>query len=263
MKNHIDLIFDNVDDFYKECLNVEETGDANYYNKIFTEDSPGFRGLSLKDINKYKYSYPEGLKQLKELEEELEILAGSTYDYKWDEIDGDDMDMERLYESSPSLRKRFRTDGFKNGRFINLYVNISECGWCNYTNMLHKTLASVAITDYLENKGYKVAIYVILADKVVGYYKGIKMDSTYTEIKVKAHQDPLIKPNLITTMSPWFFRYWTFLLFCAKFKVNDGLGYSAKLNKKSNNENLYIDQGECFNKEAVIEKVKEINKIFQ
>jgi len=260
---HLDIKFDNLEDFYKECLKIEDTGDAHYHNSIFKEDSPRFRGLSLKEINESKYSYPKGLEKLKELEEEIEILAGSNFDYKWDEIDGDDMDMERLYESSPSLRKRFRTDGAKNGKFINIYVNISENAFCSSENLLYKCLSTVAITDYLENKGYKVAVFVALADRQVGSYKGQWMNTTYTEIKVKDYQEPLIKASLITSISPWFFRYWTFLLFCAKFKVSAGLGQSARLNKVSDNENIYIDQGECFNKEAVIRKIKEINKIFQ
>ena len=259
---HVDLIFDSLDEFYKECETIEEDGPRYIYNEVLSE-SKRFNGLSNADILKYKHSYPPGLEKLEELEEDLDILASSAFDYKWDEIDGDDMDMERLYESNPSLRKRFRKDGAKNGKFINLYINISENCNVDHDHMLYKALTATQLTDMLEERGYRVAVYVITAAMNVGRYKGKNMTSTYTEIKIKNYSDPLIKTNLITTVSPWCMRRWHLLLSCAKFHVNSGIGRAVRCNKITNTESIYIDNGECLNKESAINKIKQINKLFQ
>ena len=77
------LIFSSLDRFYKECDEIETTGncrDAPNFSTGFEDwkdieerDDEDWIGLSREEILKSKYIYKEGLDQLKEIERDLNL----------------------------------------------------------------------------------------------------------------------------------------------------------------------------------------------
>jgi hypothetical protein len=71
---------------------------------------------------------------------------------------------------------------------------------------------------------------------------------------------------LITALSPWFFRYWTFLYWANNFKTKGGLGYSRSFDEFNlptlTMSTIVIDNGECLSKEDSIRKIEEIVDFF-
>lgn len=258
----LELIIPDLDTFYRESYNLEDTGNASMHQEQKNKDRPSFVGMPLKDIPKYKYTYSKGLDDLKEIEAEF-VLSGAKNIKKFDAMDGDEMNMDRFVEDLPYLEKRIKTNGDKSGRFINIYVNICESYGVSYNNMLHKTYCTIQLCDYLESLGYRTNIYSRVTVKNLGYYKGELLDYLSGNVLIKSSDQPLIKPLLLTTISPWFFRHWWFCFWTAKFNTTWGLGQVSDEQEKSTKSDVYINSGECLNPESVNKKLTEIKNLFE
>ena len=76
MGKKLTVHFDSLEKFYTECEIVEDTGTKDHYDEICNEDDPGWKGLSLEEIQKAKYFYNKGLAKLESLTQEMQ-LGGS------------------------------------------------------------------------------------------------------------------------------------------------------------------------------------------
>lgn len=256
----LDVEFKDLEDFYRECEILESTGNKSMYSEVGNPD-PKFVGLDVEQIKKSKYSYTKGLEKLQKLEDELESVGGSSPKYKWDDLDGDEMSMDRAYEQLPFLKKRIKKDGDSMGKFITLYIDISEPWMISYDQMLYKTKTSLEIVDYLEDLGFRVQIVIQCNVKYLGTLDGKHLKHITIKVPVKKFEDPVIKPLLLTTLSPWFFRYWIFRLMTAKFDTNENLGYPSKEPKVSTSSELYIRTGECLDEESMKKKLEEFKHV--
>lgn len=257
-----EIKFKNLEEFYTECdIFDTDHGNKYMYNEHSNEDNPDWIGLGLEKIKESKYNYKEGLDKLKELDLELN-LGGKRKQYVWAEDDGDEMSMERFHESLPFMSKRKATDGDKNGKFVNLYVNICECAYVSYDSMLNKTYTAIQLTDYLENSGYKVGIILEADVKNLGKFGNDSVEHLHIEVPIKQPDEPLLKPLLLTCISPWMFRHHIFKLWTAKFDTNGGLGSPYRVPNIDTKNNLYIGIGDCLNKESVEKKLEHFKSLF-
>lgn len=256
------LIFSNLDQFYKECDTVEDTGDKRFWEQENLNDSPSWIGLSREKILKSKYMYKEGLDQLKSLEVDLN-LGSKRRSYKYDEIDGDDMNYDRFLDDLPSLRKRIVKRGNNIGKIITLHVNVGENCGVTSDAMLIKAYTVMRIVDYLENLGYRTGITVFTDTRDLGTYKGIYVDSLHTEVEIKKPEQPLIKGLILACISPWFLRYHLFKLWTAKIKCNDHLGSSYRAMYEDTLSDIYINTGDCLNEESAKNRINELAKLFK
>jgi hypothetical protein len=80
---------------------------------------------------------------------------------------------------------------------------------------------------------------------------------------LKRPEDPLIKPLLLTCLSPWMLRYHMFKLRAAKFSVNLGMGSTTVVKYTNTKDALYINSGECLSEEQSKRKFKELKSIFE
>lgn len=254
---------DSIQKFYQEADLVEEQ-DKDEWNSIEREDNPRFRGLSKDEILKSKWNYTKGLDKLKTIETDLN-LGGTKRKYKYAEDDGDDMSYDRYIEGMPCMRKRIRNHGNGNGKFITLYVSICENCWCSAESLMQRAYTAMRIVDYLESNGYRTQIVAYADNRNPGkLYKGgeyHKIDTLSVEVTIKKFDEPLIKGQILTAISPWFFRYWMFKFWTAKFKMNWGYGQSYRRDVKEDKANVYIQTGEALtpnDSEKTIERIKRI-----
>lgn len=240
------VVMPSIEKFYTECDILETHGSKSRWKGLTKgEDYEAhWVGIPFKNIEKHKFSYKEGLDKLKQLEIEL-ALGGSKKQYKWNEFDGDDISMERMYEGMPYMAKRVKQLGDGTGKFVTIHVNV--CENCNVSadQLLHKAYTAMQLIDLVEGLGYRVAVEAYMDSKNPGTYKGTTMKTLHTAVTIKRFEDPLNKPLLLTCISPWFLRYHIFRFWCAKFQMSHGFGSAYDPGYKDTKEDIYIKQGEC------------------
>lgn len=261
MGKKLTVHFDSLEKFYTECEIVEDTGTKGHYDRICNEDDPGWKGLSLEEIQKAKYFYNKGLDKLESLTQEMQ-LGGSGKSYKWDENDGDELDYDRFLEGLPCLKKRVKKLGNKNGKFIRLHIGIGENWMVTAEDMLYKSYTAIKLADYLEQQGYRVEISTFAEVADLGRFKGEQLEYLITEVIIKKAEDPLILPQILTCISPWMFRYHVFKFWTAKFQCRSGLGHSIAAKHKETKEDIWITSGQCLDENSANQKIEQIIKLF-
>lgn len=257
---NLNININSLDEFYRECDNIEG-GNPYEIDNIENNDDPSFRGLSLEKIHSSKYSYTEGLENLKKIEKDIN-LGGRKHKYKYDDSDGDDMNFDRYIEGLPNLKKRIPTHGVGTGKFVKLYISICENCWCSAKALMIRAYTAMRIIDMLESQGYRVQISAYADNENPGTLNGQKVKYLGVEVVIKKFEDPLIKGQVLTAISPWFFRYWMFKFWNAKFMMNWGYGHSIRPIKKESTSDIYIQTGEALTEEDAEETIKRIKELF-
>lgn len=257
---NLNININSLDEFYRECDNIEG-GNPYEIDNIENNDDPSFRGLSLEKIHSSKYSYTEGLENLKKIEKDIN-LGGRKHKYKYDDSDGDDMNFDRYIEGLPSLKKRIPTHGVGTGKFVKLHISICENCWCSAKALMIRAYTAMRIIDMLESQGYRVQISAYADNENPGTLNGQKVKYLGVEVVIKKFEDPLIKGQVLTAISPWFFRYWMFKFWNAKFMMNWGYGHSIRPIKKESTSDIYIQTGEALTEEDAEETIKRIKELF-
>lgn len=257
---NLNININSLDEFYRECDNIEG-GNPYEIENIENNDDPSFRGLSLEKIHSSKYSYTEGLENLKKIEKDIN-LGGRKHKYKYDDSDGDDMNFDRYIEGLPSLKKRIPTHGVGTGKFVKLHISICENYWCSAKALMIRAYTAMRIIDMLESQGYRVQISAYADNENPGTLNGQKVKYLGVEVVIKKFEDPLIKGQVLTAISPWFFRYWMFKFWNAKFMMNWGYGHSIRPIKKESTSDIYIQTGEALTEEDAEETIKRIKELF-
>lgn len=257
---NLNININSLDEFYRECDNIEG-GNPYEIDNIENNDDPSFRGLSLEKIHSSKYSYTEGLENLKKIKKDIN-LGGRKHKYKYDDSDGDDMNFDRYIEGLPSLKKRIPTHGVGTGKFVKLHISICENCWCSAKALMIRAYTAMRIIDMLESQGYRVQISAYADNENPGTLNGQKVKYLGVEVVIKKFEDPLIKGQVLTAISPWFFRYWMFKFWNAKFMMNWGYGHSIRPIKKESTSDIYIQTGEALTEEDAEETIKRIKELF-
>lgn len=257
---NLNININSLDEFYRECDNIEG-GNPYEIENIENNDDPSFRGLSLEKIHSSKYNYTEGLENLKKIEKDIN-LGGRKHKYKYDDSDGDDMNFDRYIEGLPSLKKRIPTHDVGTGKFVKLHISICENCWCSAKALMIRAYTAMRIIDMLESQGYRVQISAYADNENPGTLNGQKVKYLGVEVVIKKFEDPLIKGQVLTAISPWFFRYWMFKFWNAKFMMNWGYGHSIRPIKKESTSDIYIQTGEALTEEDAEETIKRIKELF-
>lgn len=259
----LEFIFEDITDFYKEVELVTPEGNSDHYTRISRTNNPSWIGLSRDKILESKFGYDEGVEKVPELKELFEGVGSSMFKLHWDELDGEEMNMERAYEGMPFLRQRRRTLGNGIGKFVNIHVNIAEL--CNVSSkqMMYKAYTAASIVNRLETLGYRTQINVVTLTSGTGNYKRRNVDMMKVSIPVKKFDEPLNMSMVLNCLSPWFFRHWVFMFWCAKINTNEGLGRSLRLDMSDTKSDIYIDNGQCMDKQSAESKIKKIVELFE
>lgn len=259
----LDFKFEDIDDFYKAAEEFDkDNGQFHQNEEIRLSERRSFSGLSIQDIHKYKYGYQPGISKLEEVKEDLLIDGASCFKHKWDDVDGEEMSMDRFYDEIPFLQKRIRKHGFLGGKFIKVYVSINELAMVSYESMLNRTYTAVSIIDYLESLGYRTEVYATSFSINKGSYKNDWASEVYSEVLIKKSDEALNLSLLLTMLSPWSYRYWHFLMFSGHFKTSSGMGSTRSEGKSSQIGELYLQSGECLTKEASKKFINEIKEMY-
>lgn len=254
--------YDSITKFYEDALHPTPEGNIQDTQNHLETEFESFRGMDIANIKKNQYGYTKGLKDLAKLELNLS-LGGSKRDYKWDELDGDDMNYDRLMEGFPVMKKRIKTHGIGSGRLINVYVVISENCNIGAEEMLNKAYTAIQIVDLLEGLGYRVAVYSCdSTNDSSGTYKGETGVRYEVHVCLKRHEDSLNKGLILNGISPWFFRYYFFAHQKGRYKNGWGMGSAVPLDLKQTKENIVINHGQCLSKDSAERKIKQIRELF-
>ena len=254
--------YDSITKFYEDALHPTPEGNIQDTQDHLETEFESFRGMDIANIKKNQYGYTKGLKDLAKLELNLS-LGGSKRDYKWDELDGDDMNYDRLMEGFPAMKKRIKTHGIGSGRLINVYVVISENCNIGAEEMLNKAYTAIQIVDLLEGLGYRVAVYSCdSTNDSSGTYKGETGVRYEVHVCLKRHEDSLNKGLILNGISPWFFRYYFFAHQKGRYKNSWGMGSAVPLDLKQTKENIVINHGQCLSKDSAERKIKQIRELF-
>ena len=115
------LTFPDLFSFYNELNNIETTSNLSKIKYLESDDNCIAEfNMTYSELSKYKYSYTKGLNKLKQLNLDWEI-GSRKKKYKWSEIDGDDMSIERFNDDLPFMQQRVNKQGNNNGKFIDIY----------------------------------------------------------------------------------------------------------------------------------------------
>ena len=117
------LTFPDLFSFYNELNNIETTSNLSKIKYLESDDNCIAEfNMTYSELSKYKYSYTKGLNKLKQLNLDREI-GSRKKKYKWSEIDGDDMSIERFNDDLPFMQQRVNKQGNNNGKFIDITIN--------------------------------------------------------------------------------------------------------------------------------------------
>jgi hypothetical protein len=241
-------VYDNIYDFYKIIEKCRPEGNQTEFSNVINRDNWDWVGLDKDTILKSKYGYNPPETNLS-----LDIpLAGSKTTWVYDEIDGDDMSIERANEGFPAMIKRAKKLGIGIGKIITIRVYIQENCQVSSKEMMTKAETAIGLVDYLESIGYRTQVYTCAyGHDPTGEYKDKKGVIQNLEVCIKKPEDCLNKALIYNGVSSWFFRHWVFRWITGSYKPGWGYG-----NAKPNNEyvgqpnTIIINNGECLNEES-------------
>ena len=197
------FVFDSVAD-------IDAYIDASKYRKQETR----FTGEELaewEDVQKkLKEAWEKGIVTMKQFVERLrntpmpeikDHMIRTTFS-----TEGDEVDFDRLMAGQPAhFRKTERRE--KSGPTeMTIVIDTSTPYWVNPDDILWRGAAAIALTQILEEKGYKVELWVINGSNL---YREVNV---MTACRLKRPQDPLDVSTLINTVSGWFYRTAIFTL---------------------------------------------------
>jgi hypothetical protein len=239
--------FKTIDEFYDYAgLGIDEYVARHGIDKSFT-------GKTYDEAVEGKYLETSGLDKIMELPEfSGQAESGRVVVRKWDDQDGDEMDVERMRDGIPCIRKRVSVAGPRRGsRCVTVYVNLSEHWYTTYYEMLWKTFAACRLVDQLEARGQRVRV-VAVKHTTKAYTNG---DGVLFKVTIKEDGEPLNIGLLCAALSPWMFRVWMFATVHQIRRENDfvitgNMGFPASFKMDGGESACLIDTGECLNRES-------------
>lgn len=175
-----------------------------------------------------KFAYKEGIEEMDRDAKKM-IQGYKKKVYKWNELDGDELNMERLMEGMPAMRKRIYAQGNKFGNFISLYFNIGVNSGISAAEILFKTKTAVKLIKFFESVGKRVEVVIFSKTANPGRYRKERISTLMLEITVKPFSTPLNISLLNTSLSLWVLRYWELLFMHAKFHPANGCGQAMDI----------------------------------
>lgn len=259
--------FNSLEDFYREANNP--TSKDKRCRMLWLEmhqknnlDS-SFIGLNAKEITKYQYSYTKGLENLAKIDN-LESLGCSKHSKKYSDIDGYDINYDRMLEGLPYLINNTKIKGNKQGKYITIWVNIAVNAGIEVKECLYKAYTVMKVIDYLENNGYRTEVIVYDEANRVGLLNEKELDYVLLKINIKHFNEPLIKGRILTAISPWMERYWIFKFNYAKFEYVFTHGQATDtISKEDGRTDIFFRSTTALTAKTAEQKIQCIQKLFE
>lgn len=126
---------------------------------------------------------------------------------EWSYEDGDDVDLDRMAQGLPYMRKTIREQGSGPGE-MTIIVDTTTPWHEQSENILWRGAVAIALTQILEEKGYRVELWAVNGSKLFAD----DFNAVMTATCLKHCSDPLDASTLIGTVSGWFYRSVVFTL---------------------------------------------------
>lgn len=240
MKKHV---FESLTDFYADSTNKTRSLIYKTHERL---DRKSFVGLSYAETQQYKFSYPLGVEELSRFSS-IEIQKSEKVRY-YNQFDGHDIDIERLYESMDFLIDHRYIK--KQPKAIDIFVNVAENCEVDYSQMLSKTYAATKTIDYLESLGVRCALYAVICF-IPKFKYGKKArygtEPIIIEVCIKNHHDSLNLGTICTAISPWMLRQHVFLWLAGNIAgIHENFGYATRIPQSEIPQNsIVIDTADC------------------
>jgi len=183
----------------------------------------------------------------------------------FNENEGDEIDLDRLYAGQPFWRKS-ESETHDGPATVTIVMDACASSQVDTEDILWRGAAAIALTHVLEEKGYGVELWIIEG----GY--PLKGDSSPTmeACCLKRTSDPLDTSTLVNTASGWFYRsaYFTIIRSVGTYlkkKIQYGLGgvytpTKKDLDQYTPDDPIYISgvfsfSGACSVVEAELERI--------
>ena len=157
------------------------------------------------------------------LKQDIPEIKSHKRRVEFDEVEGDEVDLERLYQGQAAFRssKREATTG---PRELTIMIDTTTPAFKDSKDILWRGAAALALSSVLEEKGYSVEIWVVNGSALFKReYKPV-----YTSCCLKRCSDPMDMSTLVNTVSGWCYRSVTFALLdtiCKNFGKEREFGY--------------------------------------
>ena len=138
--------------------------------------------------------------------------------------EGDEVDFERLMAGQPAYFKKTERREKSGPTEMTVVIDTSTPYHIDPDNILWRGAAAIALTHILEEKGYKVELWVINGSNL---YREIEV---MTACCLKRPAEPLDTSTLINTVSGWFYRTAIFTLLetiCEKEDQRKNYGFGG------------------------------------
>ena len=167
---------------------------------------------------------------VKELEDvSIPELRSHKRRVKFNEDDGDELDYDKLLAGNMQFWRKSEREASTGSTEVTIFVDCGANASVSSRDILWRGAAGIALTKILEEKGYKVELW--MTNTTAGLYR--KEDKRVTTLcRMKACSDPLDVSTLTNEVSGWFFRstlfalYWTMCAHVGK-RPNSSLGHQT------------------------------------
>jgi hypothetical protein len=137
----------------------------------------------------------------------------------YSEVDGDEVDMDRLRGGVPFWRTTTRSK-MSGPTVVTLVIEVGANCQVRHDDVLWRGAAAVAMATLMEEAGYRVEMYSYMYSE--GGYHGRGEDSITNHLQcvcLKRPQDPIDQGSLVAAVSAWFMRTVMFAGFLADPKL--------------------------------------------
>lgn len=144
---------------------------------------------------------------------------------EWSFTEGDEVDIERMNAGLPYMRRKI-TDNTQGPGELTVIIDVTTACSVDADDILWRGAAAVALTQILEEKGYRVEVWVVNGSYLFMH----DPKPVLTACCLKLCSDPLDVSTLVSTVSGWFYRSVTFTLLetiCDKENEEVNYGYGT------------------------------------
>lgn len=140
------------------------------------------------------------------LQQEIPELASHVRRVQYNDFDGDELDYDRMLNSQAMWRKSQRESN-KGNTEVTIFVDVSTPARCDPEDVFWRGGAAVALTKLLEDKGYKVELWITDGGQFLeDVCDNGPLCKTITAACLKRGQDTLNLTNICNSLGGWFYR---------------------------------------------------------
>jgi hypothetical protein len=223
------------------------------------EFRPDFFGCTQKELEARRYSWTEGIQQMNALTKFNATPAAYSRPVKrWNDYDGDELDIERLWNGQDPLSKRVKVAGGRGrGRQRTIYICAGENWTINAKDMLWKSFAAGRLCDDLEAAGERIEIYTCFYAREMFERPKDGKEDFWLMCKVKSANEPLNIGAVLTATAPWSLRVWMLAAADAHGKTTYSYGFPRPVRQAiSEPQAIVIDTSEVLSEAAANDWIK-------